>query len=193
MRAFLVLVFLIVGIICYVQIYILAKTKKKIITVKKAAQFENDAIIVLGAGLLSDGSPSGMLEDRLTAAVQLYFPKKKQTILVSGNRKADYNEPDSMKKFLLQKGVLDRDIKCDYQGYTTFDTMIRARDSFNINRAVIVTQKYHLYRALYIANALGIESYGIPSDFHVYRRQNYYDFREMFARVKAVLQVNTER
>lgn len=108
---------------------------------------------------------------------------------MSGNQEPGYDEPSVMKQYAVDRGVPSDDVFCDYAGYNTYDTMYRAANVFGAQRAVVVTQTYHLYRALYAAQGLGMEALGVASDFHEYDGQDYYDLREVGARTKDFFQV----
>ncbi len=144
-----------------------------------------DAVIVLGARVKKSGVPSEMLQDRLDMGIAAYEKGMSNRILVSGDHGTrEYDEVNSMRKYLKDQGISDDYIFMDHAGFSTYESMYRAKEIFCIERAVIVTQEYHLKRALYIARAMGIEAYGIPSDHYVYPKMAYYEFREKAARVK---------
>ncbi len=144
-----------------------------------------DCIIVLGAGVKPDGSPTPMLEDRLKTAVELYKSGAAPKIIMSGDHgQNNYDEVNAMKKYAVERGVPSEDIFMDHAGFSTYETMYRAKEIFKVDSAVIVTQKYHMYRALYIAKALGINAVGRNSDPRRYAGQTYRDLREAAARVK---------
>lgn len=144
-----------------------------------------DTILVLGCGVKPNGEPSDMLEDRLRTAVALYEQGIAPVILLSGDHEYDdYNEIEAMKRFCLDAGIPEQAIVCDRYGLSTYDSIVRAEKLFGIKRAVIVTQKYHLYRALYIARKSGMEAIGVDADIRTYRLQWYRDLREMLARCK---------
>ena len=150
-----------------------------------------DAIIVLGAYVSPSGRISDMLADRLAVGLELYKGEKAPKIVVSGDHgRTTYDEVNGMRKYLQARGVPREDIFMDHAGFDTYDSLYRARDVFTIKKAVVVTQQYHLLRALYIARVLGIEAYGVPSDKHVYPGMAYYQAREIAARAKAFLQVD---
>lgn len=143
-------------------------------------------IIVPGASVLASGKPSDILADRLTVAADLYAAGKADTILVSGDNGQDaYDEVNAMRVFLLNEGVAPENIFLDHAGFDTYDTMYRANRVFGVTDAIVVTQGYHLPRALFLASKLGIEAAGVPSDLQPYVKQDWFTFREMFARVKA--------
>ena len=121
--------------------------------------------IVLGARVLSSGQPSAMLKDRVAEAAALYFAGKTDVLLMSGdNRFADYNEPETMRQTALQLGVPDSAIVLDYAGRRTYDTCYRAHDIFQVDSAIVVTQAFHLPRALMLCNELGIDAIGVAAD-----------------------------
>lgn len=158
----------------------------KIISADEASKLENiDYILVLGAGLRSDGSPSDMLSDRLTVGVSLVENGTSAKILMSGDNSGEhYNEVAAMQLFALEHGVDENKIILDGKGYSTYESILNAVKEYGAKRIVVVTQEYHLYRALYIAKALGIEAYGVHADLRSYRAQGYRDLREHFARFK---------
>jgi len=148
-----------------------------------------DAIIVLGAYVFPDGTVSEMLRDRLDVGYHLYHLNKSSRILVSGDHgRKEYDEVNGMRKYLQSKGVPRENIFMDHAGFDTYDSLYRARDVFQVKNAVIVSQEYHLKRALYIARKLGIEAYGVSSDKYKYPGMKYYRAREVGARFKAFLQ-----
>ena len=131
-----------------------------------------DAIIVLGAGVRADGSMSDMLRDRMDRAISLYFDGVSDRILVTGDHgRANYDEVNAMKSYAVECGVDSSCVVMDHAGFSTYESIVRAREVFGVSSAVIVTQKYHLYRALYIADYVGIESVGASADAHTYRGQ----------------------
>ena len=163
---------------------VVSKTKKKIISSKEAIKKDVDCILILGAGVWGQ-SPSPMLEDRLQEGINLYNEGKCKKILMSGDHtKADYDEVNVMKKFAMERGVLSSDIFMEHAGVSTYDSLYRAKEIFGIKKLIIVTQEYHLYRALYIADALGLEAYGVKSNPREYAGQSMRNLREIFARDK---------
>jgi SanA protein len=125
--------------------------------------------IVFGAGLDRAGMPSLVLRDRVSAAAQLYFAGKVKKLLMSGdNRFVDYNEPGAMQKYALGLGVPEEDIVLDYAGRRTYDTCYRARAIFGVRQAIVVTQAFHLPRALLLCNAMGVEATGFSADLRFY-------------------------
>lgn len=166
------------------NIYMVRSQRDKIVTAEKTGG-EYDCIIVLGAGVWADGSPTAMLEDRLKMGIDLYKQGIAPKIIMSGDHgQKNYDEVNIMKAYAIEQGVLSEDIFMDHAGFSTYETMYRARDIFQVKKAVVVTQKYHIYRALYIAEKLGIEAVGVNSDPRKYLGQGYRDFREVLARTK---------
>lgn len=167
-----------------VNTYIKHSTYSRIVSPEQAANFDADCILVLGCGVWGD-RPSHMLEDRLLEGVNCYNLSAAPKLLMSGDHGSkDYDEVNVMKNFALEQGVPSEDIFMDHAGFSTYDSLYRARDVFQAKKVVIVTQEYHLYRALYIAEKLGLEACGVPSDPRVYSGQLYRDFREVLARNK---------
>jgi len=131
------------------------------------------AAIVFGAGLRRDGSPTPVLQDRVQTAVELYFAGKVEKILMSGdNRFLDYNEPGAMFNYARALGVPSDDIVLDFAGRRTYDTCYRAKAIFGLEEAVLVTQRFHLPRAILLCSQLGIQAQGVPSDQRTYRRSS---------------------
>ena len=165
-------------------------TQDDIVDQQAAASFDADAIIVLGASVRPDGTPSGILQDRLDDGIALYFAGAAPKIIMSGdNGTESYNECWAMKRYAVSQGVPSEDVFCDHAGFSTYETMYRARHVFGAERIVVATQTYHLYRALYDAQGVGMEAIGVPSDYGEYANQSWYDIREVFARTKDFFQV----
>lgn len=170
-----------------VNIYMIKSSQSRILDAKDAPfDADYDCIIVLGAGIRADGTPTDMLKDRLRRASELYFSGASGKILVTGdNGRIEYNETYSMKKYLADElGVPNDAVVCDYAGFSTYDSMYRAKGIFCVKKALVVTQEYHLYRAVYIARRLGIEINGVASDYRKYGGQLIRDLRELGARSK---------
>ena len=138
----------------------------------------------MGAGI-RNGGPSPMLEDRLLTAIELYNSGVTNKILVTGDHEyADHDEVNVMKNYLKEHGIPSENIFMDHAGLSTYDSIYRASKVFKTNRFIIVTQKYHLYRALYISKALNINAYGVSATKREYVNQRKRDIREVAARVK---------
>ena len=171
-----------------INIFVIATTSGRILSVDEASKEDKvDCIIVLGAAVRPDGTPSAMLRDRLEKAVELYEAGVSDRIIVSGDHREDnYDEVNTMKYFLMDAGIPSEDIFMDHGGLSTYDTMYRAVNVFGVKKAVVVTQKYHMYRALYIAKSLGIDAYGVNAKEVSYSGQAKRDIREVLARIKDV-------
>lgn len=157
----------------------------RIITPEEAAGFQADCVLVLGAGLRGDGSPSLMLRDRLVTGVSLFEEGAADRLLMSGDHgSVGYDEVNAMKKFAIETGVPSECIFMDHAGFSTYESLYRARDVFQADKLIIVTQEYHLYRALYIAEKLGLDARGVAADRAVYPGQELREAREVLARVK---------
>jgi len=149
--------------------------------------------IVFGAGLWRDGSPSPVLRDRVATAAELYFAGKVEKLLMSGdNSSVHHDEPGAMRDYALSLGVPEEDIVLDYAGRRTYDTCYRAREIFNISSAILVTQGFHLPRALYTCNTLGVNAIGVPADLRQYRQASlaFWNLRETIATVVALWEVH---
>ena len=160
--------------------------KDRILTSEAAAQLADvDCILVLGCGVRTDGTPSDMLHDRLQRGVELYEAHAAPKLLMSGDHgRAGYDEVDAMKTFAVEAGVASHDVFMDHAGFSTYESMYRAKEIFQAKKILIVTQEYHLYRAIYIAESLGMEAYGVSADYRNYSGQGQRDLREILARVK---------
>ncbi|MBL8099189.1 MAG: YdcF family protein [Anaerolineales bacterium] len=148
--------------------------------------------IVFGAGLLRDGSAGPVLSDRVQTAVALYQQGKVQKLLMSGdNRFIEYNEPEAMRQYALERGVPDEDIVLDYAGRRTYDTCYRAKEIFQVDEAILITQEFHMPRALFLCNWFGIDSNGVEANnrYFLKRSRAYWNFRELFATFQAMWDV----
>ena len=168
--------------------YLMAKGEGRyIIAPERAARRAEkaDCILVLGARVWNGGLPSHMLEDRLRRGVALYEAGAAPVILMSGDHgQMEYDEVTAMKTYAIEHGVPSKDIFMDHAGFSTYDSMYRARDIFGAKRVIIVTQRYHMFRALYIARRLGLDAWGVTGDYRPYASQLRNSAREFLARVK---------
>lgn len=176
-----VMIVIVLGINFYVKL----STKKQIIGNKDDSRLKDvDCIIVLGAGVWGD-KPSPMLEDRLLEAISLYENNKSSKIIMSGDHgREEYDEVNTMKNFAIEKGVPSENIFMDHAGFSSYESIYRAKEIFEAKKVVIVTQEYHLYRSLYVANRLGVEAYGVASNPRIYGGEAYRELREILARNK---------
>ena len=152
-----------------------------------------DAIVVLGAGLRDDGTPSNMLEDRLKGAIELYKKGIAPKIILSGDCSGeDYDEVSSMKKFCIENGVFEDDIIRDDAGFSTYETMDNVVNEMGYKKIIVVTQKYHIYRSVYLARQMGADADGFSTDYrdYIFFAQLQRDIREIAARIKDFFKVN---
>ena len=170
-----------------INLYMTNSVSENVISLEDAKDMDADCIIVLGAGVRKDGSPTNMLEDRIIIGDRLYKDNAAGKILMSGDHgRENYDEVNTMKNYAINEGVPSEDIFMDHAGFETYDSMYRAKEIFGAREVIIVTQKYHLYRALYIAKSLGLDAYGVSSDLRYYsKKMIYWQFREYIARIKA--------
>ena len=143
-----------------------------------------DVAVVFGAKVHDGGTLSHMLRDRMDTAISLYRDGKVKTLLLSGDGSGQWSEVKYMKLYAIQNGVAESDIILDAEGYSTIETVTHARTLFGIEKCVLVTQKYHLYRAIYAAESLDMDVKGASADVRTYYGQLYRDIREVLARVK---------
>lgn len=172
---------------------VLISTSDGITTAESARNRGADAIVVLGASVNPDGTPSDILKSRLDDAVELYQEGAARKIIASGdNGDLHYNESSAMKAYLVSQGVPSQDVFCDYAGFSTYESMYRACKVFGAKSIVVATQEYHLPRALFTAKALGMDALGVcPEGEGAYQDQLMYNIREIPARVKDVFQALT--
>lgn len=191
-RKYKVLIFVIAGIALLIgiaavslSVYMVKATEKNIFT---ADTFKNDekadCILILGAGV-KDDKPKPMLRDRLLTGIELYKSGAAEKIIMSGDHgRADYDEVNVMRAFALEQGVRAEDIFLDHAGFSTYDSVYRAKNIFGAENIIIVSQKYHLYRALYISEKLDVKAAGVAADLNPYSGQLKRDIREIIARDK---------
>ena len=169
------------------NLYVIFITNKKIKTIETLNSENIDCVLILGAGIRGT-NPSPMLEDRLLTGMDIYNKKITNKIIVSGDHgRENYDEVNVMKNFLISHKISSENIFMDHAGFSTYDSIYRAKEIFKAKKIIIVTQKYHLYRALYIAKELGIEAYGIEADKRTYKYQLKREIREIAARVKDLI------
>ena len=180
-----IIIIIIAIIILGINLYVRISTNKQIIKENDyTALSDVDCIIILGAGIWED-KPSPMLEDRLLEGIKLYQNSVSDKIIMSGDHgRREYDEVNIMKNYAIEKGIPSENIFMDHAGFSTYESIYRAKDIFEAKKVVIVTQEYHLYRALYIANQLGLEAYGVGADPRQYVGATYRELREILARDK---------
>lgn len=169
-----------------VNTYVVRSTAKNILSPDDAASLTDvDCILVLGCYVNENGQPSAMLSDRLQRSVELYQANASQKVLMSGDHgRYTYDEVTAMRQYALDASIPSQDIFMDHAGFSTYESIYRARDIFQAKKIIIVSQKYHLHRALQIARALGLEAYGVAADYRSYSGQFYREVREILARNK---------
>ena len=177
-------------IVAGINIYMIVYSNQYKLTTEEAALLEDvDCLMVLGCGVWDD-APTPLLADRLQRGVEVYKAGAAPKILMSGDHgRTNYDEVNVMKQYALDEGIPEADIFMDHAGFSTYESMYRAKEIFGVDKMIIVTQKYHLSRALYIANKLDIEAYGVASDYRTFGGQFPRDCREVLARVKDVFTV----
>lgn len=168
-----------------INLYMMGYSARYTLSAEDAATLEDvDCILVLGCGVYGD-TPSPLLEDRLKRGVEVYRLGGSPKILMSGDHgQHSYDEVNVMKQYALDAGIAEENIFMDHAGFSTYESMYRAAEIFGAEKIIIVTQKYHLSRAVYLANHIGLEAYGVASDYRSFGGQLYRDGREVLARVK---------
>ncbi len=187
MRKILKLILIFTILLAIINFYIISTTKRRIIEISNIEDKDYDCIVVLGAGI-KNNKPSPMLEDRLLTAIELYNNKAAPKILVSGDHEyKDYDEVNVMKNYLKENGIPSEDIFMDHAGLSSYDSIYRTKKIFKADKVIIVTQKYHLYRSLYIAKSIDLNAYGVSATKREYMNQTKRDIREIAARIKDFL------
>lgn len=167
-----------------INFYVILSTKNRIVSGDSELLTDIDYIVILGAGIRR-GKPSPMLEDRLKTGISLYNNDISNKILITGDHmNDDYDEVTVMKNYLLEHGIPEEDIITDNYGISTYDSIYRVKNVYKSNKVVIVSQRYHLYRALFLSDNLDLESYGVESNLRYYYGQWYREIREILARNK---------
>lgn len=167
-----------------INFYVILSTKNRIVSGYSELLTDIDYIVILGAGIRR-GKPSPMLEDRLKTGISLYNNDISNKILITGDHmNDDYDEVTVMKNYLLEHGIPEEDIIADNYGISTYDSIYRVKNVYKSNKVVIVSQRYHLYRALFLSDNLDLESYGVEADLRYYYGQWYREIREILARNK---------
>lgn len=174
---------LLVGILLLTANFIVVGTTAGDITAVSAEDGYRTAV-VLGAKVHKGGRLSDMLRDRMETAIALYHAGAVDTLLLSGDGRGEWSEVKFMKLYAMEKGVPEDAIVEDPEGFSTYETVLRAKEIYHLEKIVLVTQKYHLYRAIYIAEDLGMDAKGASADLEKYAGQFYRDIREILARIK---------
>ena len=170
-----------------INFYVVGQSREYILTEEDCKAFGADCILVLGCGLIDAETPSDMLADRVSQGTALYLAGAAPKLLMSGDHSREtYDEVNAMKDYAVAAGVPSSDVFMDHAGFSTYESMYRARDVFEARRVIIVSQKYHLYRAVYDARALGLEAWGVAAEDIAYTGQWLRELREILARDKDV-------
>lgn len=169
-------------VIAATNAYTVLSTRDDVHRVSYFSDKHYDGIVVLGAAVQPDGAPSDILADRLEVAADLYKAGAADSIIVTGSSDDGYNEPEAMRDYCMALGVPSDAILLDPEGYDTYASIWNARYTFGLRSAIVVTQAYHLYRALATADGLGIEAYGVAADKGDYEDQTLYSVREILSR-----------
>ena len=183
----LLLIFIFAQVPILINTYMYEFSSRYFMTVEEASNNNFDCVLVLGAGVWGDG-PSHLLEERLNKGVEVYNTGCTNRILMTGDHgREEYDEVNVMKNFAVEKGAVAEEVFMDHAGFSTYESMYRAKEVFQVKKVLIVTQKYHLYRAVYNARKLGLDAYGVAADgqynFSLPVRA-YNNFRESLARCK---------
>ena len=184
--ALIILISLVIVFTLGVNLYVRLYSRSRILEMDEAGELSGvDCIIVLGASVKNGDTPSLMLQDRLDRAIEAYKVGIAPKIIMSGDHGSRYyNEVQVMKDYAIAHGVPSEDIFMDHAGFSTYDTMYRAREIFGADKVLIVTQRYHLYRSIYVAKKLGMDAYGVAAADVRYHGQGKRDVREVVAVVK---------
>jgi len=175
-------------IVFLISNFVVDQTKGMIKTTESLGDFEPDCILVLGAGITDANVPSPILKDRLDKAIELSKSGIETTLLMSGDHgTVAHDEVNVMKNYAIEHGLLSSDIFMDHAGFSTYESLYRAKMIFGVKKLIIVTQKQHLYRALYLAKALGLEAVGVAAQEVTYGGDTLRELREILARNKDVL------
>lgn len=181
----LILAILFAAFVITANLVMVKSTEQNILSVEEAADSGDfDCILVLGCKVRDDGTPSDMLNDRVARGSELFLAGAAPVILMSGDHTGDYNEVAAMRVAAIDAGVPDECIMLDHEGFSTYESVFRAKEEFGFEKILIFTQGYHLPRAIYIAKSLGIDACGVASDLRTYGNQFNRNVRETAARTK---------
>lgn len=177
------------GYVLGVNFYVILSQKKNIISLEEASHMDKvDYVLVLGCGVRADGEPSHMLYERLKRGAEVLEKVNGAKLLLTGDNSGEsYNELAAMKRVSLENGVKESRMVIDDFGFSTYESLNNAKNNFSAKKIIIITQPYHMYRALYIANKLGIEAYGVTAYLPFYPMQIVWSLREVLARNKDFL------
>lgn len=189
--ALLIIVFLAVASLFGINIFVRQNVRSRFLDIDEAQDLQDvDCIIILGASVVNGDTPSPMLQDRLDKGIELYFARCAPKIIMSGDHGGMYyDEVNVMKNYAIAHGVPSEDIFMDHAGFSTYESMYRAKEIFGAEKVLVVTQEYHLYRSLYVAERMGLNAYGVPAEDIAYSGQSARDVREYLAVVKDFVKV----
>lgn len=172
-----------------VNFYIIGSQKDKVLSLEEAVEIGDfDCVLVLGCGVKPDGTPSHMLYERVKAGSEVFLKTEAEKLLLSGDRSGEtYDEPGVMNQLAINNGVEEKDITLDIVGFSTYESIYNAKNSFSVKKVLIITQPYHLSRALYIAESLDLDAYGYEAWLPFYPKQILWSLREVLARNKDFL------
>lgn len=189
--AFLVISFLAVASLFGINIFVRQNVRNRFLDIDEAQDLQDvDCIVILGASVVNGDTPSPMLQDRLDKGIELYFAGCAPKIIMSGDHGGMYyDEVNVMKNYAIAHGVPSEDIFMDHAGFSTYESMYRAKEIFGAEKILVVTQEYHLYRSLYVAERMGLTAYGVPAKNIDYSGQKARDVREYLAVVKDFVKV----
>ena len=188
LAAFLILLCLGIAVVGSVNGYVVSRSDEYVLTVEESAGLRADCVLVLGAGLVDQFTPSDMLADRIDRGVEVYRAGAAAKLLMSGDHGSEaYDEVNVMKARAVKAGVPSADVFMDHAGFSTYESVSRAKEIFGAKKIVIVTQKYHLFRAIFIARQLGLDAWGVDASLRPYRNAVGREVREVAARCKDFL------
>ncbi len=181
-KRIIILVLILLSVPFGISFFVKCQTKKMIVTPDEAKEISVDAVLVLGCLVRADGTPSGMLKDRLDTALEISVAAP---FIMSGDHGTkEYDEVNAMRDYAVDKGADKSRVFMDHAGFSTYDSIYRAKEIFGAKKVIIITQSYHLYRALYVAKSLGLDAVGVAADKHSYSGQKAREAREILARNK---------
>ena len=187
-KIFSLIIFSLIFAVLIINLIVIKSTDRNIYSSDEI--YNNKVALILGCGVYSDGTPSPMLKERLDKGIDLYNEKKVEKLIMSGDHgREEYDEVNIMKKYAIDSGVASKDIFMDHAGFSTYESIYRAKEIFDIDKVIVVSQKYHLYRALYVAKALDMDAKGVVAGEVRRSGQIGRDARELIARTKEFFKV----
>ncbi len=178
------------GYVLGVNFYVILSQKQSIVEPESVETADVDYVLVLGCGVREDGEPSHMLSERLKRGAEVFkkINNGKTKLLLTGDNSGEsYNELAAMKRVSLENGVKEEEMVIDDFGFSTYESLYNAKIRFGAKKIIIITQPYHMFRALYIAHKLGMEAVGVTAYLPFYPQQIIWSLREVLARNKDFL------